>query len=282
MNGRRAVVGLCMLCALLVSAFAAQSASATESIGTTAFTCVKGAAPKDLRGEHCLTTGEAPQEYGHVAIAEGETTELTGTNKKTESNTTVDRIGKLKETIGGVPLELQATEVSGSGSMTNAKTAGGEHYVHGSGTITFTGVTVTDPPGRGCKVFTHKEDGSGNPGEEGAEGIVHTLPLKATTEGQGDNLKFTPAVGEKFANFWITCTTKLAAIEGTWSCTGSVKGQPTTPAGATTDFAHATVTAENTLKCRGSKAGIDGALTLKGRANSGQPYTPLSATTITK
>ncbi|HEX6666706.1 MAG TPA: hypothetical protein VF081_08950 [Solirubrobacterales bacterium] len=277
MNGRRAIVGLCMLCALLVSAFAAQSASAIT--GTTAFTCSEAAAVKDRVGAHCLNI-EGEKKFGHVAIAENTTTELEGTNANTATNTTTSRIGKLRETIGGVPLELQATGVGGSGTMENKKTAGGEHYAEGSGTITFTGVTVTEPAGRGCKVFTHKEDGSGDPGEEGAEGIVHTLPLKATTEGQGDSLKFTPVVGEKFANFWITCTTKLAAIEGTWSCTGSVKGVPN---GATTEFTHATVTTENTLKCRGSKAGIDGALTLKGKDPKivGDTFKPIAATTVT-
>ncbi|HEX6666692.1 MAG TPA: hypothetical protein VF081_08870 [Solirubrobacterales bacterium] len=275
MTGRRAISGLCMLCALLVSAFAAQSASAIT--GTTAFTCSKEAAVKDLRGEHCSLVEPIPQEYGHVPIAENTTTTTLITNEKTASSTTTSRIGKLRETIGGVPLEFQATGVSGSGSMVNKKAANGEHFTEGEGTITFTGVTVTEPAGRGCQVYTHKEDGSGNPGEEGEAGVVHTRTLKATTEGQGDNVKFTAKDGGSFANFWITCTTKLAAIEGTWSCTGSVKGQPN---GATTNFTHATVTTENLLKCRGSKVGIDGSGTELGRHNVGG-YTPLSKTTVT-
>ncbi|HEX6666693.1 MAG TPA: hypothetical protein VF081_08875 [Solirubrobacterales bacterium] len=278
MNGRRTVVGFCMLCALLVSAFAAQSASAIT--GTTAFTCSKEAAIKDRVGEHCLNI-EGSKEYGHVAIAENTTTEVTATNEKTEANTTKARLFTLRITIGGVPLAIHATGVSGSGWMTNAvNPATKEHYAHGEGTVTFTGVTITEPAGRGCKVYTHKEDGSGNPGEEGAEGIVHTRLLKATTEGQGDNVKFTAADNGNFVNFWITCEVPLPAIEGTWSCSGSVKGQPN---GATIEFTHATVTAENTLKCRGAKAGIDGASTLSGKDPkiAGDTFKPLAGTTVT-
>ncbi|HEX6666546.1 MAG TPA: hypothetical protein VF081_08140 [Solirubrobacterales bacterium] len=278
MNGRRAIVGLCMLCALLVSAFAAQSASAIT--GTTAFTCVKGGGDKSLRGEHCLTTGTAEQNYGHVAITENETTELTGTNAKTESETSTHSIARLRVTIAGVPLELSATGVSGSGWMENKKDSGtGEHYTEGEGTITFTEVKVTKPEGRGCKATTHKEDGSGV--EEGTEGIVHTRSLRATTKGQGDFLKFTAADNGNFANFWVTCEEgkKIPAIEGTWSVSGSVKG---VPKGATTGFTHTETTTQGTLIAKGNKAGIEGQLTLSGRAKgSTGAYTPLAATTIT-
>ncbi|HEX6664982.1 MAG TPA: hypothetical protein VF081_00125 [Solirubrobacterales bacterium] len=271
MNGRRTIVGLCMLCALLVSAFAAQSASAIT--GTTAFTCVKNAQPENRVGEHCLDI-PGTRNYGHVAIAQDKTTEIKGTNEKTESETTKSRVGRLKLTIAGVPLELSATGVSGEGWMENKVNASGEHYAHGKGTITFTGVQVTTPgPGR-CTVTTD------NAGAEGAVGVVHTRELTATTEGQGHNLQFTPAAVGPFATFWITCNApQIPALEGKWECTGSAKGQPN---GATTEFAHSTVTTENTLKCKGTKSGIDGALTLSGREKgSTGAYNPLAATTVT-
>jgi uncharacterized membrane protein len=65
MTGRRAIVGICMLCSLFISAVAAQSAMAVS--GTTAFTCVKDKGT--LIGEHCLTTGSGFP-YGHVAFVE--------------------------------------------------------------------------------------------------------------------------------------------------------------------------------------------------------------------
>ncbi|HEX6667084.1 MAG TPA: hypothetical protein VF081_10875 [Solirubrobacterales bacterium] len=279
MNGRRAIVGLCMLCALLTSAFAAQSASAIT--GTTAFTCVKGAKPEDRKGEHCLEIEPliANKEYGHVPIAQDTTTELTGTNEKTEEGTTAASTGRLRLTIAGVPLELGATGVDGSGWMENKVAASGEHYAHGKGTITFTGVKVTKPEGRGCKVFTDSDLGV-----KGEEGVVHTRELTATTElqkaGEPHFLNFKAADGGNFANFYVECEEgkKIPAIEGTWSCSGSVKGQPN---GATTVFTHATVTTENLLKCKGTKSGIEGKLTLSSRAKgSGGAFTPLAATTV--
>ena len=54
MHRRRAVVGLCMLSALLISAFAAQGAAATK--GTTAFTCQEKAGGT-FTDAHCKTAG---------------------------------------------------------------------------------------------------------------------------------------------------------------------------------------------------------------------------------
>ncbi|HEX6665500.1 MAG TPA: hypothetical protein VF081_02765 [Solirubrobacterales bacterium] len=280
MNGRRAIGRLCMLCALLVSAFAAQSASATIVIsGTTAFTCVNGGGAKNLRGEHCLTTGSAAQTFGHVAIAENTKTELTGTNAKTANETKEAAIGTLKVTIAGVPLELSATGVSASGSIQNTKTLFGlEHYIDGKGTITFTGVTVKAPAGRGCKVFTDVEATK----TKGEQGVVHTRELTVSTEGRGDHLNLEPVDGglKSLVNFFVECEAgkQIPAIEGTWECLGNVEGVPN---GATTGFTHTATTEQNTLKCKGTKSGLEGQLTLSAReTGSTGAFTPLSATTI--
>ncbi|HEX6667316.1 MAG TPA: hypothetical protein VF081_12045 [Solirubrobacterales bacterium] len=276
MNGRRAIVGLCMLCALLVSAFAAQSASAIT--GTTGFTCVKGGGEKTLRGTHCLTTGTKPQEYGHLAIEQDKTTEAITTNANTESETTTSSIGRLRVTIAGVPLELSATGASGVGWGENRVAANGEHYGYGEGTTTFTGVEVTQPAGRGCQVYTHKEAGGGS--DEGEVGVIHTRQLKATSQGLGDSGKLEAADGANFANFWITCTKepKIPAIEGTWSCSGSIKSVPN---GATIFYSHAETTAQNTLKCKGTKTGVEIKTTGGGREKgSTGAYAPVAATTV--
>jgi hypothetical protein len=270
MTGRRAIVGVCMLCALVFSAFAAQSASAASK-GTTAFTCVKGQGT--LKGEHCLTTGNAAEEYGHVEIAENAPTEIIGTNGKTSGETSAAGLTRLKETIGGVELELTATGVSGTGTMENKKDGTtGEHYAEGSGTIVYSGVEVAKPAGKGCKVFTD------NAGVAGTEGIVDTNALKATTKGQGDFLKFEPGSGTTFATFFVSgCSPSVPAIEGTWEITGSLKCPVT---GATTVCSHSEITTQNTLKGKGNKAGLEGALTISGRTGGSGAYTPLSATTV--
>ena len=83
MIGRRATVGLSLLCALAFCAFAAQSASAAKAVNTTAFTCVEGAT-KDFSDAHCDTKVTAGTgQYGHVVIPQGTTTEVVGENTTT-------------------------------------------------------------------------------------------------------------------------------------------------------------------------------------------------------
>jgi hypothetical protein len=68
MSGRKAIVGLSLLCALVFCAFGAATASAAG--GSTAFTCVKGAASADFEDEHC-DKGKVGGGFGHVEIAPG-------------------------------------------------------------------------------------------------------------------------------------------------------------------------------------------------------------------
>jgi len=278
MNGRRAIVGLCMLCALLASAFAAQSASAIT--GTTAVTCKAGAG--DTGGAtfdtaHCLP-GEAAGGFGHYKIAEGTATELTG---QAGSETT-----KLKALVGGVQTTFTSTELTGTGTVENKVEVGGanakEHYTHFTGTIIYQNVTIS--PFTKCFVYT--DEG----GLVGAQGVVDTVKLTATTTGQGDALKFTPDTGTVFARFWILDKNKKTsgeggecAISGTFSVSGSVIA---TPEGATATTTHAKVTEQNTLKMGTGeptiKAGIEGSVTFEGRdaeVCGGGAYNPLSFTT---
>jgi hypothetical protein len=287
MNGRRAIVGLCMLCALVFSAFAAQSASAASN-GTTAFTCVKGKGT--LKGEHCLTTGSAPAEYGHVAVVEETTTELEISSAKTAEETKAAGTTVFKEILGGAELELKSSNVTGTqietevegkkvldtSWLTNKKDpVTGEHYIEGTALYHYAGVVVAKPAGKNCKVFTDNEATK----EKGAEGIVD-VHLKFTTKEQGDFIKFEPATGTAFATFFVECNPKLGEpLEGTWTITGSVKCPPT---GATIICSHTETTTQNTLKGKGFKAGIEGPVTISGRDPTLKEttYTPLSTTTV--
>lgn len=259
MNGRRTAVGLGLLCALILSAMAAQAASAA---GTTAYTCVASLGSGDFGDAHCKES-KANGGFKHVAVPKDTTTEGSGTGE----------IMRMKATIGGLATELVATSVSGSGWMEN-KEAGGEMYVQGEATTTFSGVTVASPAGKGCKVYTD------NGGVQGEEGVVHTNKLKGTSQGQGHFGKLEPAEGEVYATFIIAGCKGSAALEAlnkTYSVTGSVKcpGE-----GSTVKCTHAEVTAQNTLKLNGSiKLGIEGQGTATGRANSGEAFTALSVTT---
>jgi hypothetical protein len=272
MNRARSTAALCVLCILVVSGVAAQGA---QGAGTTAFTCQKSKGT--LRGEHCLTTGNAPAEYGHVAFQENLTTEVSATSQKTQAETSEPFTTLFKETIAGTEIELGATEVHGTGTMENKKGPGGEHYVSGLGSLVYTGVEVTKPAGKGCEVTT--DDHTGVP-KEGAKTVVDTEQLRVTTEGQGHFLKIEPAMGTTLATFWITCTDPSVpmALQGTWSVTGSLKCPVE---GATVVCDHNEVTTQNTLKGKGSKAGYSGKLTISGKAKGESTFFPLSPTTVT-
>jgi hypothetical protein len=269
MNGRRAVVSLCMLCALLGSAFAAQGASAATK-GTTAFTCKK----KTIEGgagfskEHCKPDDAVASgaKYEDAEVPQDTTTKVTANNTTTEK---VRDPSILTSTFFGATIELKGEITEGEGWMTNA-VEGKEHYAHGEGTITYTEVSVVKPAG--CEVTTDVPGGS-----KGEKGVIHTEPLKATTKGQGDRVKFVPKEGTTFARFWLAGAG--CPVDLTFTMTGSVLG---TPNGATINFTEADTTAQNTLKFSGTKAGFLGTATLESKDEKAgdTTYEPLSVTTV--
>ena len=119
MTGRRAITGLCLFCALIFSAVAAQSAMALN--GTTAFTCKASSGNTgDFTDAHCKTLGTAGKSaFEHVAIPPNETTEIEGSNivTGTERSTAV-----LESKQAGIAEQITAGKVSGTGWLTNATT----------------------------------------------------------------------------------------------------------------------------------------------------------------
>jgi hypothetical protein len=263
-----------MLCALAISAFAAQSAAATTK-GTTAFTCKEVAAGTGtFKKAHCKAADAGTGNFSHVQVAENTATTIRGTNENTGPETGSTPTISLKNTIGGVEYEIQVALVQGEGTLTNAKDPEtGEHYVHGQGNLVFSGAAVTKPSGKGCKPYTDTESKT-----KGAEGVIDAS-FKATTKGQGDFVKFEPLVAGTFATYFVECTTKVPAMEGTWEVGGSLKCPLD---GATVVCKHAEVTEQNTLKGKGVKTGIEGSLTLSGKdpVAGEEVFTPLSVTTV--
>jgi hypothetical protein len=276
MNRGRAVVGLCMFCALLGSAFAAQSASAVTK-GTTAFTCKETGPGGGFTKAHCKASDAGSGNFSHVAINQDTTTHITATNEKTNAETNGSTPQKLKATVNGITVELSATGIHGEGGLTNKIEPTGEHYVHGHEVkLVYTGVTVALPTGKGCKVYTDPGGGAMGP-----EGTVATEPLTVTSTGQGDSLKLEPEnVGKVFAKFWITECKGSEALEGlnkTYEVTGSLTCKPD---GATLTCDHTEVTTQGNLKLNGSiKAGYSGTTTIKGGHTEGGTN-PLSVTTV--
>jgi hypothetical protein len=186
MTGRRALVGLSLLCALAFTAFSAASASAaTTTEGTTAVTCVEDPTHHgDFKDAHCDETETETGAFKHVPITE--TTEVTGTNEKTASSTTKSTPAILGATVGGITVGLEAQKVDSLCSLTNSST--GEKPAKDSWTlseciVTYTEVTVTTPAN--CTVMS-----PGSP-----DGTVVTSKLMGTLVGNGTSsmsVKFEP------------------------------------------------------------------------------------------
>jgi len=260
MNGRRAVIGLCMLCALVFSAVAAQSAAAAAS-GTTAYTCVEGSTSTAKFNSATCNETAAGGKFGHTAIAEKTTTELSGNGVGAT---------ELKGTHAGVKLALKTSTIAAAPKelcgehvpwMEN-KITGEEMFVEGEGCITYSNVEVVEPKEKGCEVANSK--------------MITTNLLKATTQGQGMFLKFTPASPPVFAEFEIVkCTT--TSLNGVYKVEGSVSG---VPKGTMTVFSETETTTQGGLTLGSLPAGIGGELELKGRAKgSTGVFTPLGVTT---
>lgn len=105
---------------------------------------------------------------------------------------------------------------------------------------------------------------------------ITTEQLTATTEGQEDSTKFQPQSGTKFADIKIEACS-VEPLNNTFPVTGSAKSAGS--AGATLTITHAEMTAQNTLKFGGQKAGIDGTLTFRAHLKAGEETNPLAVTT---
>lgn len=257
---QKTLIGVCMICALFVSAVAAQSASA---VGTTGFTCKEKKEPggAGFSDAHCKSEVSSGAKFEHVAIPEGTETEGRVSNEKTASETTASTIAVLTSSISGVQVELQATSTLGEANGTNKKTAGGEMFIEGTGKTTYTGVTVIKPAGKSCVV---------------KGGTIVSNLLRGTSLGQGMEGKLEPATGETFLVVTIEkCTTE--ALNNTYPVTGSIRCPNI---GATIFCEETAVTAQGTLKFGGNKAGVGVATTATARAKSTEAFTPVSATTI--
>jgi hypothetical protein len=254
----KAVIGVCVACALAIGVVGAQGATAAIK-GTTGFTCKATAAGgAGFSDAHCKTAVASGAKFAHVAIPLNLKTEGRVTNEKTASETTASSPARLLTTIAGVVIELVANKTEGLATGMNIEKAG-EHLIEGFGTTTYSEVTMTKPAGKGCKV----------PG-----GKLTTEELRGISTGMEGKLE--PAVGTTFMTVTIEgCS--VAGLNGKYQITGSVQCPNT---GATIICTDAATTALGTLKFGGQKAGVEVATTATARAKSTEEFTPVSATTI--
>jgi len=210
MTGRRAVVGLSLLSALFLCAFAAQSASAAlkTSNNTTAFTCFKDQANTgDFKDEHCDETGMKGQEkFKHKLIPFDQTTEVDATN-------TTNAVLK-GEVVGGGKVTITCTVVknkTANSTLHNVEPVAGQHTFTGVAETEFTKCTVTEL--KNCTVKEPVVSKANVHGVEGMEGPnKEANAMGSEFIGSGANETFTE----------ITFEGASCAVKGT---TFPVKGK---------------------------------------------------------
>jgi hypothetical protein len=147
MIGRRTIVGLSLLCALVFCAFAASSAQALQ--GTTAFTCVPvTAGTGDFTDAHCKNGAKGDFKAEEVTAAN---TETVGTNEKTKGPTTEPTPVKLESTFNGVTkVVIECQKATTTGTSFNNEVAAGEHMlVKGLVVFTYSECTMPKPVNKG-------------------------------------------------------------------------------------------------------------------------------------
>jgi hypothetical protein len=243
MIGRKSVIGIAVLCALVLSAFAAASASAEQR----AYACSESFTPREYSDAHCVNKVSEGAKFGVKEEPTGTAVTISATNAKTASSTEKASPATLRGTLAGVKTEITCTTVTGTGTLTNAAAS-----TSGSGTLNYTGCTVVEPAGKGCQV-----------------GNV-TATVKATTVGQAANrLKFEPSVtGGNFATVGISGCANEAPPAASYPVTGSLVA---TTEGATTSTTLTEVETENKLKFGGNKAGLEGKITISATSSSVGP-----------
>jgi hypothetical protein len=269
----RTLVGLAVLCALCLSAFAASSASAK---GTTAGECSSTATTKDFEDAHCdrsVTTGGT---FGHVLFPVGTATKVTAVNDLTgTSSPFILAIG-----IAGVVIHIQCNTVSGTGSVTNKEEGGAMKLAFGESTTRFTNCSVLDPAAAvPCTVTiaTVKANVSDpmnlKKGVTTTDATGHSLPEPVEEGGTEMGLKFT-ASGGKLTEITLAGAECPAAFTNTFPMTGSAiatggrgSTEAITSTGATGIFTKASTI--KFLKFAGNPATLEGTLTF--RKEGGNP-----------
>lgn len=264
MIGRGTAIGLSVLCALLFSAIAVQSASAAKAVNTTAVTCFKSAGTLDFEDAHCdKKVGHENGPYGHAAIPLNTATEIESTNELTGGATDP---GVLLGKAFGAATEITCNKVNGDAELHNVETSG-KHTVTGTSEVQYTECSVQKPSK--CDV---------------EEPIEFSANAEGFEESGNMGINFTPASGSTFVELtYINNGAEKCALNGqTISVTGSVVATASGAAanaehtGATADYDHTKITGRKTLQVGGVAAGLEVTTTV--RAKDG---TPLSATTTT-
>jgi hypothetical protein len=251
MNGRRIAMSLCMLCALVVSAVAAQSAAAA---GTTAFTCKAVEGGVGFSDAHCLTAVGSGAKFKHIEIAVGATTEAVLTNEKTNASTTAAVSAKMVSKKSGVTIEVECAVLTGTGSGQNV--AGPPMKAEGTISLEF----------KTCKVLKPANCTVAEPIKV-IEAKVWSFHTGAGEKEQGEKTSPKVTIFTEIVFSGASCP-----LPGTFP----VEGTAVSRSKGTTSYFNV---GEDELTFAKEPADLQGVATRSGRAKGDASFTPLSATT---
>ena len=289
MIGRRSVVGLTLLSAFLVCAFAAQSASAlvvTTSKNTTAHTCIPEPLGKgDFKDEHCDETDTNKLgKFTHKLIPVGETTSIDGTNAKTAAGTTASTPAILTGTIALAKVEIECTTAKNNTAnswIRNAEPAVGQHTFEGFVETEFSTCNVKKLTK--CVVkepIVSKATVHGVEGMEGPKEEKNAMGIKFT--GEGAEEKFTSIEFLNKGAEACSLNKQVFPVTGNVVATNgptAVSKQDNKESGATLTFADLTGKVKmQTLKLGPNAASFTAIAT---PFMTGEPTKPISMTTTT-
>jgi hypothetical protein len=276
MTGRRAVVGLSLLSALLFCAFVAQSASAAKATNTTLVTCVSEPLGKgDFKDAHCDEKVPGTGFFKHSApVKLDQTTEVSATNSGVTNGTKDHEPAVLKSKIGLTAVEITCTKVKNNAKESlihNAQTETTKHTITGTGVTQFEECTVTKP----LKCTVKQPIQATVTGEAVEKLGAAENEMGVELKGHGE--------GETFAE--ITFEGAECSLKGkTFKITGSVIGTsgPTTASSQTNHWSGATAVYTPEKEMQKLKLGVEKAeFSLITTATENTTKTPLAATTCT-
>jgi uncharacterized Zn-binding protein involved in type VI secretion len=252
MNGRRAVIGLSLLSALVLCAFAAPSAMAVK--GTTAFTCAQSAPTIEFEDEHCTKKGQfGSDKWGHETFVGS--TQASVTNNITGGQHSFLR---FKFELAGVKAELEATKfLSGTGTTVLNKENGAKQMeATGGNDGEFTEITVIKPAKCTLK-SVNLEKGTGQTKVVQNAAKEEEMWIEFTTSG---------GVFVKFAMEGPECALKEKTIEVKGTAKANVLTSQTQLDGPTLQFTIAQT--EKTLQVGGKPATFEGTFTVRNKASN--------------
>ncbi len=266
----RAAVGLLLLCALAVSAYAAPGASALQ--GTTAFTCEPAKGGAGFSDEHCEKAVGSGATFKHSAIKPGVSTQLSISNNETLSKVSTQKIYTI---FLGEEIDLDAggfASCINKTSLENKENGAKQMEAAGEFCGEFFNV-VPKKPGGGCKV------------KKGVVKVTEKSTIKTVVEKAGEAEKMyveiaAPA-GKPLMTFEFEGCGVAELNNVPIEITGSARANVTTNTkqldGPTLEFL--TAETENTLKVGANVAKYEGTLTMRMLAEVGKEVNPVTTTT---